>query len=317
MSLTLRPFTADDYPALVRVNNAVEPDYPITAEEWRYEDEHQEPRCRWARWLAGWDAEVVGFGQYGQSPYRYHPRKFEITVSVHPGFQGRGIGSALYNHLLEALRPLDPVLLQAYTREDRPRAVRFLSDRGFQEVMREWESRLDVRTFDPAPFSDREEKVRAQGIEIRTLRELETDPDRNRKLYALMCELERDVPSPDAPTDPDYSSWIAHTLNNPNLLPDGWFIAVHHGQYLGYTNLWRSQAGDYLDTGLTGVKREYRRRGIALALKLRAAAYARQCGAAEIRTGNEVGNVGMLAINQRLGFVRQPAWIQFENQLQA
>ena len=39
--------------------------------------------------------------------------------------------------------------------------------------------------------------MRAQGIEIRTLRELESDPERDRKLHALMCLLERDVPSAD------------------------------------------------------------------------------------------------------------------------
>jgi GNAT superfamily N-acetyltransferase len=53
----------------------------------------------------------------------------------------------------------------------------------------------------------------------------------------------------------------------------------------------------------------HRRRGIALALKLAAIDYARRVGAPIIRTDNDSTNTGMLAINSRLGFVRQPGWI--------
>jgi hypothetical protein len=49
-----------------------------------------------------------------------------------------------------------------------------------------------------------------------------------------------------------------------------------------------------------------------MVLKLATIAYAREQGATEIRTWNDVHNVEMLAINDRLGFVRQPAWLTFE-----
>ena len=66
-----------------------------------------------------------------------------------------------------------------------------------------------------------------------------------------------------------------------------------------------------LYTGLTGVRRSHRRKGIALALKLRAVDYARRHGIEEVRTWNASTNEGMLGINIRLGFQRQPAWIDF------
>jgi len=64
--------------------------------------------------------------------------------------------------------------------------------------------------------------------------------------------------------------------------------------------------------GITGVKRAIRRRGIALIMKVRAIIYARENGFLLVRTGNEIGNQPMLAINKRLGFIRQPDWIFFQ-----
>jgi RimJ/RimL family protein N-acetyltransferase len=68
--------------------------------------------------------------------------------------------------------------------------------------------------------------------------------------------------------------------------------------------------------GITGPRREYRGRGLARALKLRTIEYARAQGKREIRTWNDTLNAPMLAINVKLGFVRQPAWITFEKILE-
>jgi hypothetical protein len=42
---------------------------------------------------------------------------------------------------------------------------------------------------------------------------------------------------------------------------------------------------------------------------VRALAYAKERGTPFVRTWNEMNNNGMLNINFRLGFVRQPAWL--------
>lgn len=308
----LRPFTPDDYPAIVAVENAIYPDYPGTVDEWRFGDENRDPKCQWQRWVAEADGAIVAFGGYSQSSHLYHRRKFFVGFSVHPDCQGQGIGRLLYDGVMDALAPFDPLLVRTDAREDRQRSIRFLAERGFIEEMREWESRLDVGTFNFAPFAGAEERVRESGIAIKTLRELEADPDRDRKLYDLDWELSQDVPHPDTLTRPDFAHFLRAHLGSPNLVPDAYFVAVNEaGDYVGMSNLWASKASDNLDTGLTGVKRDYRRRGIALALKLRAVAYARERGCPMIKTWNEQNNRGMLGINARLGFARQPAWISF------
>jgi mycothiol synthase len=66
-----------------------------------------------------------------------------------------------------------------------------------------------------------------------------------------------------------------------------------------------------LRTGLTGVHKAYRRRGIATAMKMRAIEYAstlpRSGQGLRIQTGNAKENP-MLTLNLQLGFVPQPAW---------
>jgi mycothiol synthase len=68
---------------------------------------------------------------------------------------------------------------------------------------------------------------------------------------------------------------------------------------------------DTLASGLTGVVRSHRRRGIATALKVRACEYARRVGARAIETGSEEHNP-MSILNAGLGFVPMPAWLVYK-----
>ncbi len=67
--------------------------------------------------------------------------------------------------------------------------------------------------------------------------------------------------------------------------------------------------------GFTGILREYRGKGVAMALKMLTVKYARTHEYREIRTGNNTRNRPMLRINEAMGFVKQPVWIEFEKRL--
>jgi len=319
VSLTIRPFTASDadYAAAVRVVNAVYPEYIDTVEDWRFEDAHRAPHIQMRRWLADLGGAPVAYGNYSQSEGMYHPHKFSVFVAVLPAHQGQGVGAALYDEIGSAVERLDPISLRARTREDMARSMRFLRDHGYQEDMREWESRLDVEAFDPAPYAGHEAALRAEGIRIATLADLlERDPDCREKLWVLDQELTRDVPHPEPHTPITREAFAAWVFSNPNFLSEGYFVALDGAHYVGSSALWASLADPTeLYTGLTGVRRAYRRRGIALALKLRDIAFARQRGVRVIKTWNEKHNRGMLSINEALGFVKQPAWVNFVKKL--
>jgi mycothiol synthase len=315
-SLIVRPFAPEtDYPGYAEVYNAVYPEYPETEGELRYQDNVREKRLKWARFVAVEDGHIVGVGGYGQSAGMYHPRKFYLDICVHPDKQGEGIGKRLYAQILEALAPHDPIVVRSDTRSDHERGIRFLTDRGFVEEMREQESKLDTAAFDPTPFQDEVAKVEAQGIVIRTVAELlESDPETKRKQHELHWAIAQDIPHSDTPTQVPFEEWVKR-FDHPNYLAEANFIALDGDRYVGTSVLWKTLSSDELNTGATGVIRAYRKRGIATALKVRALTYAKERGAPAVRTWNEVNNNGMLGINFRLGFVRQPAWISFGKKL--
>jgi GNAT superfamily N-acetyltransferase len=311
--VTIRPATTADYPTLARLQNAVFSEYATTADTIRFGDDHRDPKCRVGRFIAERDGEPVGMGEYNQSAGMYHPRKFGLGVTVLPAWQRRGIGTALYDHTVRALDPFAPLSVRGQSRADWAHGLRFLARRGYTEAMRSWESRLAVADFDPAPFAEAAARTAASGIVIRTYAELAGDPERDRKLYELDRDLSRDVPSPEPQTPLSYEFFIERILADPDLLPDALYVAIDAatGTYAGLGQLWHSQGSADLYNGLTGVRRDYRRRGIALALKLRGIAYARAQGRPTIKTWNETNNCAMIAINDALGFVKQPAWIDF------
>ncbi len=305
----IRPFTPEDYPTLARIASAASPEYPVSAEEKEFGDARRDAKCRHGRWLIEREGRAVGYGEYGQRSGSYHPRRFRINVIVEPEWQGRGLGRALYEQVMSALAPLDPLSVRVEIREDGARSLRFLQDRGFAEDMRSYESRLDVTAFDPAPYVNAEARVRAFGVEFKTLRELENLPGHWQKHYEMTQDLRADVPSSEPRTDLEKSVWLSAFLKNPGLIRDAYLLALKDGEYVGVTALRSSRSESGLTTGLTGVKREYRRQGIALALKVRNIAWAKENGYPSIKTWNEANNRGMLGINERLGFVRQPAWL--------
>ena len=68
-------------------------------------------------------------------------------------------------------------------------------------------------------------------------------------------------------------------------------------------------------TGATGVRREYRRRGIASALKAHLILYAKQRGVQEMSTTNDSRNP-MYGLNLQLGFKPESAWVRVAKTLE-
>ncbi len=120
-------------------------------------------------------------------------------------------------------------------------------------------------------------------------------------------------------SDEDYQAivdvWNAAFLDEPDGMPESWFIVVDGGRYVGMSQLWRNLADPkLLQTGLTGVSRTHRRRGLATALKVRAIMGAKESGVETIRTDNEEKNP-MYVLNVKLGFKPIPSWLSYKNEL--
>ena len=315
--ITIRNFEMkdEDYQHAVDIGNAVWVDYPETVNELREDDEKRQKAVKWGRYFAEVNGETVGYAYYSQSLWLNHPGKLWVGVLVLPDYRNRGVGTALWQRICRDIEQYDPLRLLTSTREDYEDGVRFALKLDFIERMRDWESRLDPLSVNPADWEGYSRRVAEQGIEIKTVVELKPDPNRDRKLYEMEWLIDRDVPSVEPPAKMPFEEF-QKVWERTNLIADAWFVALDNGEYVGMSNLWGSQGDPNLVyVGLTGVIRSHRKRGIAMALKLKTVDYARQKGIGEIRTWNESHNKAMLDINNGLGFVRQPSHIDYAKEI--
>jgi GNAT superfamily N-acetyltransferase len=317
----VRAATPADYSALVAVGKASYPDYAETVEEWRHWDKTWDHTKYFKLRLVAEEAgRVVGYGQVSHMRWAFVPTKYRIDLAVLPADRGRGHGTALYDELVAAATEREGRTVAAAAKESMTDGVRFLTKRGYREVKRDWESRLFVKGFEFGRFGKAGGRVADQGIRIVTLAdEMQRDTEALQKAFELNEDCRMDVPSVDPPTHHTFDEFRRDDVDAPNALLDAYFLAIgmeKDGRYLGLSNMFRSlDDPTFLWQGITGVRRDARGKGIAMALKLQTVRYAIDRGMDHIKTWNDVHNKPMLAINDALGFTRQPAWISYEKDL--
>jgi len=319
-AVTLRPFSPDDYDAMVAISNESYPDYAWTVAELRHMDDDWTPDGYFRRRMIADEAgRAVGYCDVANSRGQFVPENFFIDLVVRPDARRRGIGTVLFDDAVAALKRRDARWIRANVKESDTHSVAFAAHVGAVELRRDWESRLDLAAFDPGPFAGAPGRAEAAGVRITTLaEELRADPEAMRKAYALHAEARLDVPSLDPQTRSPFERFEEEVLRSPWALPEAYFIAIRGGRYVGECALAVEGADpSIIHQQLTAVLRDARGKGIAMALKLRAVAYAKERGFREIRTWNASTNRPMLAINEALGFAKQPAWITFGKDLSA
>jgi len=320
LSLESREFRPEDYERLVEIYNTNYPDYAVSVAELGSRDnsiDKSKYLLKRLTWLDRRTGEIIGFGEARHVMDMFHPRKFMISIWVDPTEQGKGIGSAIYDGLAKELDDLDAMVVWTMNKEDLPRHRNFFLKRGFQEKMRDWESRLDLSAIDLSKFHGYFEKMSREGITFTTLAEvLSHGTGSLTKLHELVQLITVDMPREVAFTPLSFEQWKALEFNSPRLLPEGYVIAKHGPDFVGLSVVYRNEKDPQnLTQGDTGVRREYRGRGIATALKLKVIEYAQKNGYENVKTWNDSTNAAMLAVNTKLGFKRHVGWIRMEKVL--
>lgn len=129
----IRPYRADDEPAVAALLRAAWPDDPVMVEissQHRVDARDDEGRA-WRARVAEEDGEVVGAGSLVASAR--HPARLFLVVAVAPAWRRRGIGSAL---LAELRLGGDARPLQARVRAGDEPGAAFLRAHGFDLLMR-------------------------------------------------------------------------------------------------------------------------------------------------------------------------------------
>ena len=318
--LNIRPFnwSDEDYGVIIDIANAVFPDELDLRELLKHRDNARDQNYMLERVILEVDGKPVGTSSFGESMWTPIPGKFWIYVQVHPDHQRKGYGKAIYDHVVGVLSEKKPTILDSWTREDKTDAISFLTQRGYEQVMRGQNSRLTLAAFDPSGFADVVERVSESGIRIVTLAELrENDPEWRKKLYELDWLLSLDVPEIDEPKKREFEVYCRQTFDKPTFFPEAFFVALDGDEYVGVSMLELNLADPTkLQTDLTGVVRSHRRRGIATALKVRSLSKAKTTEAQYVDTDNEEKNP-MYTLNVKLGFKPTPGWLHMRKTMGA
>lgn len=243
--------------------------------------------------------QIIAYGAVEQSIYL---PKYRLILLTDPRWLKQGAGGLLFDQLWSDLRETKAVTVSCRQYASEIEVVEFLKSRGFGEVTRVFDLRLNIAVTDLSLLN---QQIADQGISISTFAEERTrDPRCVEKLYELTTLLSQDDPARGPIVRPAYNAREALMWSEmPYVIPDAYFIAKHEDDYVGVSDLSLLEAvPGGLTQGFTGVKREYRRRGLATLLKLRGIAYAKSHGYEIIQTLNKPEQSAIRALNEKLGF---------------
>jgi mycothiol synthase len=243
------------------------------------------------------DGEDVGAGfayvGWHSEPGTGHGEAFVVEER-----RGTGVGSALYGHIARWVADRGCVVLETSVAEDDAESLAWADRRGFREVSRSSRLELDLSAIE-APDVDPPE-----GVEVTTWAER---ADLIQGIYDVACEAYPDEPGTEGAPMDSFESWLSKDMQGHSDMPEATFVALLDGQVVGYAKLNRSSSREGVALhDMTGVKRAFRGRGIAGALKRAEIRWAKEHGYEKLETSNEVRNEPIRRLNERHGYVVTP-----------
>ncbi len=281
-----------DLEAWASVKSAVVPNQPVTAEQLRAS--YEEGRLLL---LAEAEGEPVGCGI--AAPSHFNGLAF-VAARVLPGHRRRGTGTAIAAALIDHARALGRDGLSAFVDAAEPASVAFVEGYGLSEVDHELEQRRVLGNEPPATVPD--------GLELVAVGDRRDEM--LRAVWPIAQQGYADMPLPGV-----ISYALDEWLREEATIADGSFVAVERGEPVGYAGLLTHAEIGCAHHGLTVVRRDRRRRGIATTLKRAQLNWAAQSGLSELITWTQRGNEAMQALNRRLGYADTSRSITFQGSL--
>ena len=290
------------------------------------------PGSRSIAYLARVDGVPVAHARIGM-PQQSNTVIGGVLGAVHPDHRRRGIGGQVLDLLLARLKAEGrtkaiadaPVSVAGGPSRDGAGAA-FLAARGFRQVGEEFRRRLDLAAVDPAV----EEALHAEalakaGDEYEVVRFGEPAPEEYvPDLAVLNGRLSQDVVAfveGREPTPYDTDKIRAFEAVAAARLHRRWHAAVRH-RPSGHLAAWAflatfGEAGTHAEHGITIVAPEHRGHRLGLLAKIELHRYVRETEPALrfVDTWNATENDHMVAINERLGFVKVERSIEFERDI--
>ena len=219
-------------------------------------------------------------------------------VAVIPAARGAGVGAELLAALSAWAQGAGHVELMGSVKENDDASLFWADRRGFVEVGRNSLLALDLTAIDSPAVEP------PKGIEIVSWAER---PDAAAGMYEVACEAYPDVPGEEDAEVAPFEEWLAMDLQGAGDRPEATFVALAGDEVVAYAKLSLSLARPTVAMhDMTGVRRAWRGRGIAGALKSAEIAWAKENGYERLETQNEERNEPIRRLNQRHGYVVEP-----------
>ncbi len=293
----------EDWEAAVAVRNSRETEYQITAEQAKTWAETRPEGIFQQRLLMMDGDRAVGYGVVLEAYWQEADALYNIGAPTLDVDGSTELFGQLFGKMSEIATQQGAKAISSYWRSDEPEVGAWFEANGFHETMTCPGSMVDLDSFDPTAYAETMKRVQESGIELITLNQLrERYPeDWQHRYWRLDADLMHDVPHPEPVKETPFEAFVKQ-LQDPSLDYDGIWIAMDGDREAGGTQIHPNLVEpSYAATGLTGVRREYRRRGIATALKVNSMARAKARGVKKVTTDNEENNP-MYQLNIELGF---------------
>ena len=224
--------------------------------------------------------------------FAYRARRVVTLITVLAGQRRRGAGTALYEAISTWASERRARELEVSVSGDDPESLSYAQRRGFIEVRRQVGLVLSLAGVSPLQVQP------PGGIEIVTWAQR---PELARGMYEVEVETYPDIPGfEDVAVEP-FEDWMAHYMRRPTDSPAATFIALAGEEVVGFAKL-SLTAPTAAGHAMTAVKRAWRGRGIARALKAAEINWALANGYTELHTSNEERNAPINRLNARLGY---------------
>ena len=243
---------------------------------------------------------------------------WRVSLRVAPEWQRRGIGSAMLDPLEAHARENSAPRLVAAVAGTEPEGTHFAERRGYRAFHERIDAYIEVPAFDPSPFEDPDVTAKRLGIRLAAWGELLAEHASDiealqRALLPALWQMARDVPSPTPMPEqpPPFEQAKRMFFEGPGMDPGTTIVALRGGAPIGMTVTMVKENGTAY-TNFTGVGREERGKGIALALKLRALRALKGRGVKLFGTTNDEQNVAMRGINRKMGYTPEAPTTMYE-----